>query len=329
MLLYDGFLNKSPYILIFQDKTIESLATVQPPDGVSVDLEKWLSGDLKHSYAEWLQRMPRRKDPHRNKDLKKDEARMLYLSEKYGQRWYYRCKKLRGIPPLKLANGSWLKEVIFNPSSRLARQVVCNMVENLCQGTGRKKEVLLLLTTYLDELCVAGESSAEYLSLYQSLIKQAPWKQFLAVRGVLNILANLLTKEIEELHRLEETTLTSDLAQGYSLKMLTELLSTFLEQENIKQQYKGRLVGAVLNGYLSLRRLVVQRTRLIDETQEKLLELLEEMTTGKFCYSPVELLLKLFILSEFCFLNKQVLNKKLKPLWQSALKQCKNTVPKT
>jgi hypothetical protein len=71
---------------------------------------------------------------------------------------------------------------------------------------------------------------------------------------------------------------------GYALKMLTELLASFLEQDSIKQQYKGRLVGAVLIGYLSLRRLVVQRTRLIDDTQEKLLELLEEMTTGTEVY---------------------------------------------
>lgn len=210
-----------------------------------------------------------------------EEARVLYLMEKYGHRWHYRCMRLRGIQPLKLADGAWLKEVLFNPSSRLARQVACNMVESLCQGTERKKEVLVLLTCYLEELRSAGESSTEFLSLYQSLIRQPPWKQFLAVRGVMSLLADLLTREIEELHRLEETTLTSDLAQGYSLKMLTELLATFLEQENIKQQYKGRLVGAVLNGYLSLRRLVVQRTRLIDDTQEKLLELLEEMTSGK------------------------------------------------
>lgn len=205
---------------------------------------------------------------------------MLYLMEKYGHRWHYRCMRLRGVQPLKLADGAWLKEVLFNPSSRLARQVACNMIESLCQGTERKKEVLVLLTCYLEELRSAGESSTEFLSLYQSLIRQPPWKQFLAVRGVMSLLADLLTREIEELHRLEETTLTSDLAQGYSLKMLTELLATFLEQENIKQQYKGRLVGAVLNGYLSLRRLVVQRTRLIDDTQEKLLELLEEMTSG-------------------------------------------------
>lgn len=54
-----------------------------------------------------------------------------------------------------------------------------------------------------------------------------------------------------------------------------------MELDNIRQHFKGRLLGStVLNGYLSLRKLIVQRTKLIDETQDKLLELLEEMTTG-------------------------------------------------
>ncbi len=66
------------------------------------------------------------------------------------------------------------------------------------------------------------------------------------------------------------------------LKKLTELIASFLDVDTIKQKYKSRLVGTVLNSYLALRRLVVQRTRIIDETQEKLLELLEEMTSGKF-----------------------------------------------
>ena len=60
----------------------------------------------------------------------------------------------------------------------------------------------------------------------------------------------------------------------------TELLAAFVEIDNIKQNYKNRLIGMVLNGYLSLRKLVVQRTKLVDETQDKLLELVEEMTTG-------------------------------------------------
>ncbi|VVD06116.1 unnamed protein product [Leptidea sinapis] len=69
------------------------------------------------------------------------------------------------------------------------------------------------------------------------------------------------------------------LYQRYALKRLTELLGMFLEEAGARRTYKGRLVGAVLGGYLSLRRLVVQRTRSTDSTQERLLELLEEMTT--------------------------------------------------
>jgi E3 ubiquitin-protein ligase UBR4 len=189
-------------------------------------------------------------------------------------------KRNRGLNQLELDDSTWLKSVLFNTSSRLARQVACSIVELMCNSPERKKEILILLTCFLEELGTAGESSAEFLTLYQSLIQQAPWKQFLTIQGVLIVLADLITMEIEQLHYLEVTTLTSDLAQGYALNQLTELLASFLDDTAIRRQYKGRLVGAVLNGYLSLRRLVVQRTRLIDDTQEKLLELLEEMTTG-------------------------------------------------
>lgn len=64
------------------------------------------------------------------------------------------------------------------------------------------------------------------------------------------------------------------------MKRLTELLAMFLEESGARRTYKSRLVGAVLGGYLSLRRLCVQRTRLTNDTEEKLLELLEDLTTG-------------------------------------------------
>lgn len=75
----------------------------------------------------------------------------------------------------------------------------------------------------------------------------------------------------------------------------TGLLSSFVEVESIKRHFKSRLVGTVLNGYLCLRKLVVQRTKLIDETQDMLLEMLEDMTTGSpgqrpAAYRPVSLL---------------------------------------
>ncbi len=63
--------------------------------------------------------------------------------------------------------------------------------------------------------------------------------------------------------------------------LCAELLSSFLEVEAIRRHYKSKLLGPVLHGYLALRKLVVQRTKLVDETQQMLLELLEDMTTGK------------------------------------------------
>ena len=51
--------------------------------------------------------------------------------------------------------------------------------------------------------------------------------------------------------------------------------------DTIRRHYKSKLLGPVLNGYLALRKLVVQRTKLVDETQQMLLDLLEDMTTGK------------------------------------------------
>lgn len=65
------------------------------------------------------------------------------------------------------------------------------------------------------------------------------------------------------------------------------LLSSFVEVESIKRHFKSRLVGTVLNGYLCLRKLVVQRTKLIDETQDMLLEMLEDMTTGSSLHLQV------------------------------------------
>ena len=93
----------------------------------------------------------------------------------------------------------------------------------------------------------------------------------------------VFVQEIAQLLELEETSLSSDLSQGYALKMLTckspfchfrlllltlslslpvsfslspALLQSFLSVERIKQHFKGRLVGMVLDGYLSLRRYI-------------------------------------------------------------------------
>ncbi|VVC25973.1 Hypothetical protein CINCED_3A011321 [Cinara cedri] len=263
-----------------KDKSTESLSTVQISDHLMVDFRKWSKQSPEHIFSAWRQRLQKRTpDVPSKKPKSYIEIRQYYLASKYFKKW--RLYSLRDIArPFILTESSWLKHFLFCSSTRLLRQVTCAIFEGIAQVPERKKEILDLLTGFLTELGNAGENCAEFLALYQNLIQQTPWKQYLALRGVLLMISDIITKEIKHLHYLEETTLTSDLAQGFVLKSLTGLLASFLEFDSIKQQFKGRLVGAILNGYLSLRRLVVQRTRLIDETQSQLLELLEEMTCG-------------------------------------------------
>ncbi|XP_050663780.1 E3 ubiquitin-protein ligase UBR4 isoform X18 [Leptidea sinapis] len=253
----------------------EAIVLPNQSSSLVVDLAAWLDGRVERRQWSRLAARPQPVPP--GCGLPRRDA---HLAHKYLARWREKVMVSHGMRAMSLDEEGWLRPVMFDPSSKIARDTACQMVKSLCDNYERTKAVLILLTSFLPDVGAAGEASEQFLQLYQSLASEAPWKQFLALRGVLQQVADLMTKEIEQLHRLEETTLTSDMAQGYALKRLTELLGMFLEEAGARRTYKGRLVGAVLGGYLSLRRLVVQRTRSTDSTQERLLELLEEMTTG-------------------------------------------------
>lgn len=213
-------------------------------------------------------------------EQKRNRYRKAYLHEKYGKRWRQKVlNKGVNAVPLELT-AAWLQPVLFNTNSRLGRQLACALVTSLSRTPERKREILDLLTSFLKNIGECGEASAEFIALYRILADETPWRQYLALKGVLSLIADLLTVEIEKIHRLEETTLSSDLAQGYALRQLVEMMAMFLDNPPIRKAFKGKLLGSVLQGYLNLRKLVVQRTRLIDDAQEKLLEMLEEMTTG-------------------------------------------------
>lgn len=290
-----------------QTSTVDETYIVRAPsDGLTVNAKKWLQGDKIHSFDVWKSKMPQTKEKSfdggttepqlgpqptaEQKSLRSfisilEEKRRndhhKYLSEKYGRIWR-RKSLLKPFKPRdsKLA-ASWLQPILFNTNSRMARQLACALIPSLINKTHeRKKEMLDLLTSFLKYIGDAGEASEEFLILYRCLAEDTPWREYLVLKGVLTHIADLLKIEIEKIHRLEETTLSSDLAQGYALRQLVELLAMFLDKPKIRQVYKGKLLGPVLQGYLSLRRLVVQRTRLVDDAQEKLLEMLEEMTTG-------------------------------------------------
>ena len=252
-------------------------------EGASLSVDKWLNEVDGQSYEDWQKRALRivmKKSPE---ELKKVNPREMYLQEKYFKKWFAKTnRREEECLPLDLrSSSSWLKRVIFNPSSRMAREVACQMVESFChKNYTRRKIIIEMLTTFLNELSDAGEAGLEFVCLYQRMIANDQWKFYLAIRGTLETLSSQIMAEIDKLNQLENHSLSSDLAQGFALKALTDILASFLSKDHIKRVFKGRLLSTVLHGYLSLRRLVVQRTKLVDQTQEKMLELLEDMTSG-------------------------------------------------
>lgn len=245
-----------------------------------IDFDCWLKNYPEYSYDEWIKRCPYKvlvplpSIP--------SEVHIHYLKEKYWRLWRNRIIE-RKIPLCSKAlyqypKSNWLKQLLFSKSAQL-RETGCSLVKVFCMHIDRKKDLLDMLIGYLDEILDQGDTSVDYLTLME-YFAVSHWRIYMAIKGVLTKLADLFTSEVQILHELEETTLYFNLSQGLVLHRLTELVACFLEEESIKNKFKGRLVAAVLNGYLSLRRLVVQRTSHVDKAQEKLLELLEEMTSG-------------------------------------------------
>lgn len=248
----------------------EMCGITAPDDGLTVNARKWLQCDTSNSYETWASKMPQKKSKvDKNKcDLplgsiapptaeqkllrsyisileeKRRHDHHIYLIDKYARIWRRKTLMKAFKPrPLKFA-ATWLKTILFNSSSRMARKLACALIHPLINKMyERKREMLDLLTGFLKYIGDAGEASEEFLILYRCLAEDTPWRQYLVLKGVLTYIADLLTAEIEKIHRLEETTLSSDLAQGYALRQLVELLAMFLDKPKIRQVYKGKLLG--------------------------------------------------------------------------------------
>lgn len=275
-----------------KDKSLENIASVRSDNFRSrVLLQEWLNNPA-FVFEDWRKQAARPASLTQvGKQMKpitsilrrpsKVQYRTNYLTEKYGNRWRMKCSKYNtNYEPIATLPNDWLKRLLFNRASKTVRLRAKSLIEALFSVQARRKEIIDLLTSYLDEIGPAGECAQEFYVLYKNIIMTDHWRYYLALKGILIKIANLITIEIDNLQELEETTLNSSLSLGYSLKMLLELLTSIIAVPKIRSYYKSKLVGFVLKGYLSLRKLVVQRTKVIDETQEMLLELLEGMTTG-------------------------------------------------
>jgi len=188
----------------------------------ALNLYKWLEKDPRHSYEFWAKKEDR------------DNLEQLVFQ-------WRRASQEK----------TWLQRMMFNKSSRQAREVACLLTQAMSETPWCYTELLDMLTGYLKDMAEAGESGARFLELYQSLIKNEPWKHYVVIKGLLKKISDLMTDEITKLNKLEETALTADLTQGCSLKMLTQVMAALFSVDEIRQHYKSQMLATVLDGYLS------------------------------------------------------------------------------
>ena len=86
--------------------------------------------------------------------------------------------------------------MLFNPSSQAARKMACNILYSLCDRDVRQRQILDLLSTFLDQVGSSGEASREYLELFQKLTQDESgrWKLYLARKNLLIQIGKLIGK---------------------------------------------------------------------------------------------------------------------------------------
>jgi len=67
----------------------------------------------------------------------------------------------------------------------------------------------VLFVSYLADIGQSGEASAQFLAVYKRLINTGQWKYYLAIKGVLMKIGNLITKVSARAHTHMTTTTTT------------------------------------------------------------------------------------------------------------------------
>ncbi|XP_057963954.1 auxin transport protein BIG isoform X2 [Malania oleifera] len=201
-----------------------------------------------------------------------------YLDLKYALRWKRRACKTAKSELSTFELGSWVTELVLSACSPSIRSEMCMLISLLCgQSSSRRFRLLNLLMDLLPATLSAGESAAEYFDLLFKMIDSEDARLFLTVRGCLNTICKLITQEVGNVESLERS-LHIDISQGFILHKLIELLGKFLEVPNIRARFmRDDLLSEVLEAFIVIRGLIVQKTKLISDCNRLLKELLDSL----------------------------------------------------
>ena len=215
-------------------------------------------------------------------------VRHSFLLHKYGQRWLRNSsvgkKKYGDIPAHRsllqaeaFQKDGWIRALLLSPCSQAVRTETSALISALSKGSQRRLKFLELTASMLEEACERGDAAQEFFALFKELSSPLEMRVFLTVRGFLPRVMKMIDAEISRITALEDT-YACNVSQGFALKTLITTISDFLSLEGIRRRFKREgWTQAVLDGFLSLRGLIVQKTKLTDESADLLLNLMRRL----------------------------------------------------
>jgi hypothetical protein len=189
-----------------------------------------------------------------------------------------------GVAVGAIGDGAWLRPLLLCGVSRELRQAACRLVTVLCAGS----EPRALQFTALCAAMIAGlppnapESASELIELFATLSAPRSRRLYLAVRGFVPPLMQQVVAAVARIAAAERRGETAGVGDGAALCLLVRLLSSFASIGTLRTRLKAsNALPLVLDNYLSLRGVVLQKTTLTDEAAELLRELLTSLSEGE------------------------------------------------
>ncbi|RZC70316.1 hypothetical protein C5167_033447 [Papaver somniferum] len=231
------------------------------------------------SYIDFVRRRYKVSQAVKSSGQRSRPQKFDYLALKYALRWRrLACKRTTKSDLSAFELGSWVSELALSACSQSIRSEMCTLISLLCaQSPSRRFRLLNLLMALLPATLSAGESAAEYFELLYKMIDSKDARLFLTARRCLPTICRLITEEVVNVES-QERSLHIDISQGFILHKLIELLSKFLEVQNIRSRFMGDdLLSDILEALLVIRGLVVQKTKLISDCNRLLKDLLDSL----------------------------------------------------
>ncbi|VDP23701.1 unnamed protein product [Soboliphyme baturini] len=175
--------------------------------------------------------------------------------------------------------GQWLEKTLFFPSSAQVRLYTGSLLRLFRSAPLSQRTTLLnLATSYFWRLSEHGEKAEEFFFFYEYFVSDETMKHYLSCHGFFPKMKTMISKEISRLTTLDDFQMSINISQGFVIRAYTDILLSLYRLETVRKRWVGELLETVFNGYIALKKLVINRTKLIDDAQSNFLMLLDYST---------------------------------------------------